>query len=462
MNRSHRSRRQFLHDSLRFSTAAATLPTLLACQPYDDTLPPADVGNVLVVGAGVAGLAATQRLLDKGVNVSLLEATDRPGGRVQPLTDFAAWPVEMGAEEVHGERSAWYDLLRNNGATLRPADDNTDYVVLDGRLRALPNVANDPDLQLAQTLADALGNYNGPDQSVGAWLRQRGLTARGWPYANALTANERGTSADRLGARGVAEEEQAWTAGDQNFALAGGSFLDVLKKAWPGAFARVQTNVVIRSVNYTDAPVVLTDTQNRTYRADRVILTLPLAVLQAGDVQFTPPLPPEKTAAFQKIGMGAGLKIVLKFRERFWPADLGSLYGVAGVPELWVPTASQGSDHLLMAFVMGEAADALSKLDSAAVTNVVNALDAVFGAGVASGRLVKSHVMDWSKAPHVRGAYSYPLVGGSGLATRQTLADNTAGRLYWAGEATHTAGHNATVHGAIETGWRAADEVLNG
>jgi len=94
-----------------------------------------------------------------------------------------------------------------------------------------------------------------------------------------------------------------------------------------------------------------------------------------------------------------------------------------------------------------------------AVSVAVQELDGLFGSNAASAALVDSHIQDWSKEPFIRGAYSYPNPGSEPL--RSTLAQSIDKKLYFAGEATHHQGHFATVHGAMETAYRAVDELTD-
>jgi monoamine oxidase len=192
-----------------------------------------------------------------------------------------------------------------------------------------------------------------------------------------------------------------------------------------------------------------------------VIVTVPLAILQRGDIAFTPALPSTKTDAIANIGMGPGMKVILRFSSRFWPEKTGSIYGAGLVPEFWA-TAGGGrssSDDVLTAFVHGDNAATLSAMnDTDLVAAICAQLDTMFGGTVATSSLTDSHIQDWGKEPYIGGTYSYPIVGGGNA--RKDLADAIDGKLFFAGEATHYEGHFATVHGALETAYRAAEELV--
>jgi monoamine oxidase len=188
-------------------------------------------------------------------------------------------------------------------------------------------------------------------------------------------------------------------------------------------------------------------------------------VLKDGDISFTPNLPSTKVDAYTNIGMGGGVKAIFKFSQAFWEASttskLGSVIGYNEVPELWATAVGRGTTPVLTAFVMGEKGEQFSSMaPNDAKGFFLGHLDNIFGNNIASQSLLQDgfHLMDWGKEPFIRGAYSYPIVGG-GLIFRKELAADVDGKLFFAGEATHFEGHSGTVHGAIETGIRVVEEV---
>jgi len=131
------------------------------------------------------------------------------------------------------------------------------------------------------------------------------------------------------------------------------------------------------------------------------------------------------------------------------------------VPEYWSTGVGGRSvqDNVLTAFVMGSYAENLLALGSGMIQAILNDLDHMYGTGVATnGNLAASYVMNWGADPFTKGTYSYPIPGGSGA--REIIATTIGNKIFFAGEATHTAGHNSTVHGAMETGLRAVEELF--
>jgi monoamine oxidase len=194
---------------------------------------------------------------------------------------------------------------------------------------------------------------------------------------------------------------------------------------------------------------------------------------ETGAVTFAPE-PPGKREALQGIGAGAVTRVTLQFRRRFWEErdavpsldpDVDALQlsfvhapGEA-VPVWWTVRALRAP--LLVAWVGGPRGRALAALDRGALDSTcVASLARVLGRdpGEITAELVATHTHDWVDDPFARGAYSYARVGGADAGAR--LAEPVEGTLFFAGEATASGGNTGTVHGALESGWRAAGEVL--
>ncbi len=432
-------------------------PIIMSACEGEDIMP--GVGKkVIVVGAGLAGIYAAHMLLQKGFEVEILEASDRWGGRIRVLDGFADFAVELGAEEVHGEKSEWYKLVKKTpGLSFADVDDQGFYW-LDNGLKTETQIKADADGAKALSFVENAQAYSGQDKTVLQHADAQNIPQRVRHFVNAQLGNEFGTSNDHLSIKGIAEEDNVWTAGDQNLIVANRSYKQVMETHFSDAIAKTVLNTPVKSIDYSASKVKVADANGALHEADFVVVTVPLPVLRDGDIVFSPSLPSDKTAAMQKIGMGAGMKIILKFNDRFWAADTGSIYGAGPVPEYWYTANGRGTTPVLTAFVMGEKAEQLSALGNAAVQTVLADLDAMYG-GAASGKFVEAHIMDWRKMPFVRGAYSFPVVGG-GIIQRQKLAESVSGKVFFAGEATHTEGHSGTMHGALETAARAVVEIV--
>ena len=422
----------------------------------NDTLPD-NKAKIIVVGAGAAGIYAAHLLIQQGFDVIVLESSNQIGGRIKALTGFADFPIELGAEEVHGENSVFYEILQNQNTAFVDTDSE-DYYFLDGTLSAESALSNDNDLQAAFDLIDNIINFTGNDMTVQAFIEQQNIPHRVVHLLNAQIGNEYGTSNDQIGMQGLAEAEELWTAGNQNFLLQNKSILQVLIQECNQTPFLIKTNTWVTQIDYSGEKVGLIDSLGQTYQADRVLITVPISILRDGDITFSPSLPVQKVEAFHKIGMNTGMKIILKFSERFWAADTGSIYGSGLIPEFWSTGLGRSlQNNILTGFVHGQNAETLQFNDP--VSTALAELDAIYGQGVASSKIVNSFVMNWGNQFAIRGTYSYPKPNSAGA--RDVIAAPLQNKLFFAGEATHTGGHFGTVHGALETAQRAVQEILD-
>jgi hypothetical protein len=190
---------------------------------------------------------------------------------------------------------------------------------------------------------------------------------------------------------------------------------------------------------------------NRSWEAARAIVTVPLGVLQANAISFEPALPRWKQSAVKALAMGPVVKIALLFAERHWPADMAFLHARGqAVPTFWRPLPSRAP--ALIGWAASRNANALREKNAAAIA--VRSLSAALGERV---RPVQAICFEWQTDELSRGAYSWVPTGA--LPAQRALA-RTVGTLHFAGEATHFEGACGTVHGALETGMRAAREIL--
>jgi monoamine oxidase len=433
------NRRKFLQQMGYTMPSALALPTLLSSctkngKADDDGITPVNKYKdytVIVIGAGVAGLYAGWYLQERGFKVRILEASDRVGGRVRNLSGFADFDINEPALKSESLAEQFQEFEK----TIKFVEDAP--------------------------------SYSGADKTVEQVFSTSGISWNMFGVANGLLGNEYGTSNSRLSIKGLAEEDNAWTAGDDSYQLKSMSLLSVFESKFAAVLPMVEKNTQAKKIDYSGDKITVTDQVNNAYQADRVIITVPLTVLKEGDIQFVPPLPSTKIDAYTNIGMGGGLKAIFKFSQAFWNGitseKLGAIIGYNEIPELWATNVGRGNTPVLTAFIMGEKGEQVSTIDPLdAKGYLLGHLDNIFGNNLASQNLLQDgfYLVDWGKSPFIRGTYSFPQVGG-GLIFRKELASDVDGLLFFAGEATHFKGHSGTVHGALETGIRAVEEIEN-
>jgi Monoamine oxidase len=417
------------------------------------------IGSVIVIGAGAAGLAAAERLVSQGLQVTMLEASDRAGGRVRHLEGFADFAIELGAEEVHGLENCLLPLVKASGAELIRHESAHDYIRYDGKLVSLEQARAGEDLSEAFDFVANLSRFTGPAWTVEQCIVARHMPGHAWHYLDSRLGVEHGTTLDRLGMRGFAGYERNWQLREENYTVRQ-PYVRLLDPLLAKVRDRIHFGAIVARLEWSGPQAVVCLAGGEDLRADAVIYTGSVAVLRDAPPEFSPLLPAEKCEAIGNIGMDGGMKIVMRFRRRFWPEDMYFLHSDTFWPQLWNPGRGRGGQaHLLTAFVSGTRADFLRQLEVDLVEFALGELDRIFGERIASQNYEDAYLADWTREPFVRGLYSFPLAQ-TEPRHREALAASLGGKLFFAGEATDLEGHSGTVHGAIESGRRAANEVM--
>ncbi|MCI4352764.1 MAG: FAD-dependent oxidoreductase [Thermoplasmata archaeon] len=434
--------------------------------------------EVLILGAGAAGIAAAERLHRLGVPFTVLEARDRLGGRA--LTDYALapdLPLELGAQMVHGRRVVTHRWAHEVGLTTRswPVSQRALFS-MNRRLCRFPWLAipGYPGFGFRafyegiHTLPRQLRAAAPPDRSLAEFLQERAPTLGGRRFVELLHAHVYAADPEEIGVRGPAEEERR--AGEEfgyrNYRLNEG-YSELFRRRAAPFLDRIKTGVRITSIRQSSQGVRVeagTGAGNAAtaFNARAAIVTLPLGVLKEGSVVFDPALPPAKQTAIHRIASGMGYALQFRLsggdlKERF--GDFSLVWG-GGSTTFHRPAVRQHAPpEVMTAFTVGREAKrraTLSREDRLEAT--LAELSEVLPSNARIGTVVRHSVHLWPEDPFARGAYSF-LPTGVDPIERETLAQPVDGVLFFAGEATHWSGESATVHGAIATGYRAAEEV---
>jgi monoamine oxidase len=408
--------------------------------------------DVLVIGAGAAGLAAARALSGAGKRVCLAEARMRVGGRAHTLhLPGLPLPVELGAEFIHGEVAETFGIVEAASLLVYELPDDH-WWSRRGDLRPMGRFWEEIDAIRARIRIRR-------DVSFADFLRsRRNLTPRQRELATHFVESYHAAHADRISALALqsADGEQE---DHQQFRLAGG---------YSGVFAwlragldpdRVELRLgeSIDAIRWKDGDVTAVGSRG-TIRAKAAVITIPIGVWKAGGFRFDPPLP-EKDAALARLEVGHVVKIVYQFRERFWDDGKNFVHSNNRFVQTWW-TAAPARAPLLTAWSGGHAADAmLAEGREGRVERGLEAMSEAFGEPRKSldALLVAAHTHDWQTDPFSRGAYAYAAVGGRGA--HDALARPVRNTLFFAGEAT-SSDQTGTVAGAIASGRRAARGLL--
>jgi monoamine oxidase len=434
--------------------------------------------DVVVLGAGIAGLAAAERLGAAGRRVVVLEARDRIGGRIHTVDDPGLnLPIELGAEFVHGRPIELVSLVRDSGLTLESVSEDQRPAIGARARGATAGQRRMPDIRASlATLLEA--DRGRPDRPVADLIREHAaLLTRPGEVEGVVRYLEGFHAADlsRLGSRALAENESAEDDdGDSPHRIREGygELVRRLAERWDHTRVEIRLGTVVTALVWRAGQVRVTAQAPEgmsEVAASRAVIALPLPVVKrmvgTGRAGGLDPRPPGWADALGALHMGAALRIVIGFDTRWWAPDGTSGPGfVYGGPEpfpVWW-SALPARAPVLTGWAGGPRAAALTGRGEAALLRAaLDSLASVFGRDVAElrsrSRLAYAH--DWSADPFSGGAYSYGGIGG--IEARRALVEPVAGTLYLAGEAVAQHGRNATVHGALSSGREAAAALLS-
>jgi monoamine oxidase len=398
--------------------------------------------DVIVIGAGAAGLAAADMLARSGREVLLLEARSRIGGRcdTRRLPGLAV-PVELGAEFIHGRPRVTLDLLERAGI---PGVDSTrtQRFVERGRLRPVDAFA---EAHKAMRATAALKKH---DLSFKAFLNRRKLPRMTRTFATMMVQGFDAADPALVSARDIADEWQTALGSSQMRPQGGyGPLLEFLAKD-----LSIKLRTVVREIRWQRGAVEIAG-----IRARQAVVTLPLGVLQSGAIRFEPELK-EKNSSLANLASGPVIRVAMRFREPFWEERCPKVAFFhspeAPFPTFWTPLPMRAP--LLTAWAGGPKAQVLT--GSTKKELLRHALASVRSVFRHIPQPEAAYVQDWQADPFARGGYSYVRVGGHGA--RRILQKSLEDTLFFAGEATDTRGEAGTVGGALQSGIRAARELM--
>ena len=475
------SRKEFLRRTLLLSLGLTFLPY---CKK-DDT-PSGGSGkkkDILIIGAGISGLAAARKLTQAGHNVRILEASDHYGGRIQSV-DFNGYIADLGASWIHGIRgNPLYDLVKKHHINTKVTHYDPSHIYDTDGSEITAAEWNDIEKKFDELykLADKypqksmqdLLNMMEPNLNFSAKMKRLWYGAIRSEYEIPYA-----TESSHLSARAV-NAIDSFPGDDVVFPNGMAELCDILAKG-----LKIEYHSFVTKIDYSGDKVKVSvintadvDPQrscktchqgiaapslnaNRIEEAEHLICTLPLNILKQNIVAFNPKIPQPKADALKGLGMGIMNKVFLKFSTTFWDDKAYFLEYLeqdsSKIIEFFSP-APTGSKNVLVAVLAGKHAKKMeSKTDAEVIQMVMDDLKGMFGNSIPAPVAIQrtawhGNQFSLGSYPHLRPGYDYNVC--------DDIARPLSDKVFFAGDATHRK-YLATAHGAYLSGIRAAEEIM--
>jgi monoamine oxidase len=421
--------------------------------------------DVVVIGAGAAGLAAARSLIHEGLKVMVLEARDRIGGRVLSLEGQTTdRPVELGAEFVHGKPRTLTSAIKEAGLSLQEVSGQ-DWCCSGNSLRK----SNDVEKSWKK-VSKEMKKSTKTDQTFAAFTLESKQPDSVKEFATAYVEGFHAAQPERVSVQSlILENDEADRVHADKFFRIKEGYGALMRWYAESSAEAIELGAWVRTLHWVKEHVRVEYTVGGTSEphviaARAALLTIPLPLLQnekaAGSIRFDPEIPRIRMAA-RRLAMGPAARVSLRFREPIWQS-VSSKLGFLFCPESTFPTwwtSGSADAHIITGWAGGPKAEPLPAHPELLLTTALRALSKLLKLPDYKTRqaLVGHYFHDWSRDPFSLGAYSYTPVYRFNARGELTLPVKET--LFFAGEATCTAGDHGTVHGAIESGLRAAAQI---
>jgi monoamine oxidase len=409
--------------------------------------------DVIVIGAGMAGLKAAYDLQNKGLSVIILEARDRIGGRIHTTTEFdSEFAIDLGAELVHTTTTPTWELINSqNLKTIRlvndeDKDESIDLTDFRYFFKALES-KQIPSPKPTEDILSYLKRIEVDPELISEIEAGYVVDTERAEKINALAVLNR---FDQMVKNGE-------MLGEKDFKIFGGynQIYKILAEK-----LQIELAKPVTMVNWENNEIEVQTTDASVYKSHKIVLTVPVAVLKKPNIQFVPELPEDKIQAIESFGVCDIVKIFLKFDEKILTPDVNILDVFEDeIPVWWKATITADENYNGEILVGWVSADKARKLYTLSQDEIIDLAvkDLEKKLNKTNLKPIKSLVQIWKDEEFSSGAYSYiPAQASPDII--EDLAKPINNKIFWAGEATDP--NNATVNGAYYSGKRAANEIL--
>lgn len=426
---------------------------------------PASLPRVVIIGAGMAGLSAARYLIQSGkCEVLVLEARPRIGGRTHTVTGNGGQKFELGAGWIHGiHHNPIRDLCSRYGIPLRSGDNWRNIATFSDKDYFPEGVRDQQEEKFERILkrVRSLKASTSLDMSIKEAVLKvaQPTTELDRQFINhflrVVIEDDYGANADRISLK-------RW---DETKELSGGDYIlptgysDLIERVSQGI--SIQTNLAVKSIEWNDNEVYVMTHHGKILNADHVIVTVPLGVLKAQGLKFSPELPEWKKQAIQKVGFGSFNKVFVTYDKKFWPSKILWLEKFNDQTNLisnYFNAAHFTGKPTLVGLTSGTFSEQLQKMSDVEIKNKIGAELFSIHKSEPNLKIVDVDSTRWSLDPYSLGSYSYPAIGETEK-DRYHLQKSVGTRLHFAGEACRISDYG-TVHGAWLSGKDVAENLI--
>jgi len=415
--------------------------------------------NIIIVGAGAAGLMAAKELSGKGYNVIVLEAASQAGGRMHTITeDGFDMPVETGAEFIHGKVKLTLSLLKEAGIPYTAVEGDM-IPVRNGKWHEHENMDAhwNEFMRKLKSLKE--------DVTVQHFLDEHFNEPQYASLRKAVQRYAEGYDLADIGDAAVLALAKEWSHEQEEQYRIEGGYIKLTQYLYDCCIRQhvvFQFSTRVTNISCSENAVTVF-AEGKTFTANKVIVTVSAGVLQSGDILFSPDNEAYKQA-IQQLGFGTVIKILLQFKTNFWQAyadDIGFILSDEAIPTWWTQLPSTSA--MLTGWLGGPKAMSAEYATEEQVLQLsLQSLSNIFSRPVQwiAEQLTHSRICYWKNNPYVKGGYSYNTL--SSDTAKKTLSTPYLCTLYFAGEALYTGDEQGTVEAALQSGKAVAEQIMNG
>ena len=449
-------RRNFVRITLQGTSTALLLPSFLAsCSSDEDEIIPVDTGKkVIILGAGIAGLAAAKYFKDRGIDVSIIEAQDKVGGRLKTNRDLGV-AFDEGASWIHGPSGNPITGLAqsSNAETFATDDENIELFDIDGTEYSDSKI-DEAESAYEDIIDSFSGTLNQSFEEVFFANNPQYQNDRLWKYQlSAFLEFDKGGDISNLSSQDFCDDE-AFSGDDLIITNGFDKVTDFLSSGMD-----IKLNTKVEGIDYTDKSIIIS-TDKGDFEADFVLATIPLGVLKQNVISFTPPLPNTKQQAIDSLEMGTVNKFLCVWDSAFWNTDLqyiGYTPDTKGKFNYFLNVNKFTSANALMTFAFGDYSEQTENMsDAEVIEEIMEHLKSIYGNDIPNPtNMLRTK---WVSNEFSFGSYSFAAKGTRSSAF-DILAESVNEKLFFAGE--HTSrDYRGTVHGAFLSGEREAEKII--